>query len=324
MKFATLCVLFLSATALRIQGSHIDGKEVALITEGFLEGAFEGIFPVAECIQDAEEMVQDFENAYFEFKKGISVDHVEDALKQIGKAVEKMPAAIADCKSCTGIISRVETIAALFANPVHFLEKVGKNILWHFKDITGDVKQAREDWETGQWKEFGLFCGKIAAIALKMPAPPAPQMGVTDAAKFFEGFFVRAAGSCGDISTCISTSQDLTNLVESLANEFKGKFGFDNIKNIVTDIEQILEIIPVELATCPQVPAEALKIVAVWTKEFSDIVGTSEKVVKALWSHHKELFNDATDFTASIAAENFYQAGTDLADFIEIILGPAL
>jgi len=65
MKFAALCLLVISCSAMRIQGSHIDGKEIALITEGFLEGAFEGAFPVTECIQDAEEMIEDFENAYF-------------------------------------------------------------------------------------------------------------------------------------------------------------------------------------------------------------------------------------------------------------------
>ena len=129
MKFAALCVLFLSATALRIQGSHIDGKVVALITQGFLEGAFEGSFPVQECISDAEDMVKDFENAYFHFKKGITVDHAEDALKSIGAAVKKMKSAVSECKSCSGIISEIETVAALFVNPARFLEKVGKNIL---------------------------------------------------------------------------------------------------------------------------------------------------------------------------------------------------
>ena len=188
MKFAALCLLFLAASALRIQGSSIDGKEIALITEGFLEGAFEGSFPVKDCISDAEEMVKDFENAYFSFKKGMTVSNIEEALKQLGAAVKKMPSAISDCKSCVGIVSKVETIAALFVNPVRFLQKVGKNIIWHFKDITGDIHQAKEDWEAGKWREFGEFCGKITAVALSK-TNTAVANPVVDGARFFEGFF---------------------------------------------------------------------------------------------------------------------------------------
>jgi len=225
-----------------------------------------------------------------------------------------MPQALSDCKSCVGIISKIETITDIFVNPVHFLEKVGKNIIWHFKDITGDIHQAKEDWETGKYREFGEFCGKITAVALSKTGEPMKVMG----------FFTRASGSCGDITKCIETSEKLSSLVQSLAKEFQGKFGFDNIKNIVTDIKDILEIIPTEFSACTEVPAEALKIVATWTKQFTNVVGTTEKIVKALWSHHSELYHDATDFTASCASGNYFQAGQDLADFIEIILGPAI
>jgi hypothetical protein len=322
MKFIAIMALALVATqGMRIQESHVDGKEIALIVQGFLEGTFEGSFPVHECIADAEEMIQDFENAYFFFKKGITVTNVGDALKQIGAAVKKLPPALRECKSCVGIISKIETLSALFVNPARFLEKVGKNIIWHFKDITGDIHQARDDWEAGLYKEFGEFCGKIVAVALSSPNPLSkPTFGPTDAARFFEGFFETAAGPTGDITQCITNSERLSSLVQALASEFSD-FGLDAIMNIVTDLKDILELVPTEFATCTAVPKEALHIVAAWSSEFTHPVDVSKKIVKAMWSSHSELIKDTKDFVSNVGQGSYRPAGENLADFLILILG---
>jgi hypothetical protein len=326
MKFlvaVTLALLALEpANALHIRGNHINGEEIAEIVEGFLEGAFEGSFPVKECIADAEDAIVDFENAYFAFKKGMTVTNVGQALTELGKAIKKIPAAIKDCKSCVGIIGKVETIAALFVNPARFLEKVGTNILWHFKDITGDIHQAKEDWETGNYKEFGMFCGKIVAVALGKVNPTSQvRFGINDAALFFEGFFEKISGPTGDITQCIETSEKLSVAIQSLAKEFEGSFGFDTAKRIAGDVKDILEIIPTEFATCSAVPKEALHIVEHWLSEFGNPVTAAEHILKALWSHHSELLDDAHTFSSAIGAREYYTAGESLADFIVIVLG---
>lgn len=325
MKFlvaVTLALLALEpANAMHIRGSHVDGEEIVEIVEGFLEGAFEGSFPVKECFSDAEEAIKDFENAYFAFKKGMTITHIGEGLTEIGKAIKKLPAAIKDCKSCVGIVSKVETIAALFVNPVRFLEKVGTNILWHFKDITGDVHQAKDDWEAGLYKEFGMFCGKIVAVALGKPNPTTVQFGIKDAANFFEGFFEAAAGPTGDITQCIETSEHLSEYVDDLAKQFHGSFGFDTVKHIASDIKDILELVPVEFATCSAVPKEALHIVEHWLGEFRNVVEVSEQILKSLWNHHSELIEEAHTFASSIGSKEYYSAGSSLAEFIIIVLG---
>lgn len=78
--------------------------------------------------------------------------------------------AISDCKSCIGIIDKIKAIPEIFANPVLKLAKVGKNVFWHRKEITQDIKRAHEDWDAKNFKEFGEFIGKIAGISLKAQA----------------------------------------------------------------------------------------------------------------------------------------------------------
>ena len=85
-----------------------------------------------------------------------------------------MPNALRECEGCSGIIQEIESVTVLLASPIKFLEKVGMNILWHHKEITGDIKQAASDWETGNYIEFGQFCGKIVKIATKATMQQSP------------------------------------------------------------------------------------------------------------------------------------------------------
>ena len=154
MKFSALICLLLVSTmtfALRTEAKDNVVIEVAEVIEGLLLGVFEGSFPVKDCITDAEDIGSDLEKIYFFFKEGHTLDHFSEALKYAGDAVGKMPAVIKECKSCTGIIKEVETFASFFANPLIALEKIGKNIIWHHKEITGDIKQAISDWEAQNW-----------------------------------------------------------------------------------------------------------------------------------------------------------------------------
>lgn len=140
--------------------------EVEQIIEGILIGLFEKEIPVKECVADAETIVGDFEKVYYYLKKGFNLADIAESFQFIGDALKKLPKTISECESCAGIVGELEHIAELFASPVKFLEQVGIDIFWHRKEISADIKQARANWEAGNYELFGEFVGEMIAIAI--------------------------------------------------------------------------------------------------------------------------------------------------------------
>ncbi len=89
----------------------------------------------------------------------MSLTNIGQAFKYFGDVATKIPAVVSDCESCVGIIDDFKNIALIFANPVVFLEKVGFNIFWHYRDITNDISAAIVDYENDNFYEFGEFIG---------------------------------------------------------------------------------------------------------------------------------------------------------------------
>jgi hypothetical protein len=80
-------------------------------------------------------------------------------------------------------------MAAVFANPLIFLEKVGFNIFWHFRDITTDISKAKADWDTENFFEFGEFVGQIIAMATRSRLA-GKLTSAQDVGLIFEGVFL--------------------------------------------------------------------------------------------------------------------------------------
>jgi hypothetical protein len=224
MKFAAvLCLIICFSQVAALKITKNPAEDIALVVEGLLTGIFEGEFPVKDCFDDSEQIIEDFEKAYIALKKGMNVVDIGEALVFVGDGVKKIPAAIKECESCTGIIKEIEGLAELFSNPVAFLESIGMNIIWHYKDITGDLHKAKEDWEAKKYQEFGEFIGKIVAIAMKHKST-APTTHVIptplDAALFFKGFMETASGPVGDLTKCVDTSEALTYTINDLLEQF--------------------------------------------------------------------------------------------------------
>ena len=95
----------------------------------------------------------------------MTISNIGEAFKFFGDVAVKIPGTIAECESCAGIIQDFKNMATIFANPIFFLEKVGFNIFWHFRDITNDISKAKDDWNSENFFEFGEFVGKVIAMA---------------------------------------------------------------------------------------------------------------------------------------------------------------
>lgn len=121
----------------------------------------------------------------------MKLDNIADAIKAMGSAFKQLPTALKDCRNCFGIVNKLKNMVTLFANPLKSLTKVGKNIIWHHKDITRNIKGAISAWDERDFYQFGenigimigQLIGKIEEQANRL------QISTKDGALFFAGFF---------------------------------------------------------------------------------------------------------------------------------------
>ncbi len=224
MKFvAVLCLVLLCTPTLAFRSEPKEPVviEVGEVLEGLLMGLFEGTFPVKDCVKDAEGIGEDLEKVYFFLKEGVTIEHISESFKFIGDAVSKIPAVVKECESCVGIIGEIKGFATIFANPVIALEKIGKNIIWHHKEITGDVKQAISDWETKNWKEFGEFVGKIIMIAMPTSERTVALPNVDDLFTFMGHYWKAAFGLELNLVNCDEAGSKMIEVVTEIVSLYK-------------------------------------------------------------------------------------------------------
>jgi len=131
-------------------------------------GYFKQSFPIHECIKDTETIVDDIEKGVYYLWQGINIKDLEEALKSFGDAIFKIPHTLSECKECAHILDEFKKMAIVFSNPALFLVDVGKNVFWHFRDITKDIHEAWTAWDNKQYRDFGEFIGELIAIATKV------------------------------------------------------------------------------------------------------------------------------------------------------------
>lgn len=163
MKYAAIASLF-AAQTLAYENEFDAGKKYVKIVEGFLMGAIEaeGFTDIEQCIQDGEVIFRDAESAYEHFAKKDITDAI-DGVKDIGNAITEISAALKDCSSVKGDWAKMKKIGEEFKHPTSFAWHIAGDI-WHNRvDIGHEVTAAIGDWESQNWYDFGLQCGKAAS-----------------------------------------------------------------------------------------------------------------------------------------------------------------
>ena len=121
-------------------------------------------YPIEECLNEGDALWEDISKAAFYIKAGSLID-LGEAFKYVGDAFVKFPSALRDCKAAEPVIKEFEKVKDVFASPLKFLTESGLRILWHFRDISNDIKGARSNWDSKNYMEFGKFIGMIGKIA---------------------------------------------------------------------------------------------------------------------------------------------------------------
>lgn len=216
IAFLCLALVCVSSNVLTPRNVEITPGNAAQIVEGLLAGYFEGEFPVADCIKDGEIIIEDLEKAVFYLKQGMTLSNIGEAFRFLGDAAVKVPHTISECESCTGIINDFKNIAIIFSNPLIFLEKVGFNIFWHFRDITSDISRAKDDWDSENFFEFGEFVGKVIAMATRARLA-GKYTSAQDVSLIIEGVFLGLFNEKYPVQDCITNSDQIWNDIEKVA-----------------------------------------------------------------------------------------------------------
>mmetsp|Transcript_29451 Transcript_29451/g.29062 ORF Transcript_29451/g.29062 Transcript_29451/m.29062 type:complete len:330 (-) Transcript_29451:41-1030(-) len=142
----------------------IPTAEVEQLVEGILVGTFGGDAKAAvECLEDGEQIIVDIEKAINEFEQG-GVTHVVEGLKFIGEALEELPVELQECEAAEGLFDDFQHIIDEFKNPTELAVHFAKEILWHGKTITKDVKNAQTHFNAKEFEPAGEDIGAIVKI----------------------------------------------------------------------------------------------------------------------------------------------------------------
>ena len=140
--------------------------DVEQLVEGLLIGSFGDEAKAAvECLEDGEEIILDIEKAIKEFEQG-GLTHITQGLKFIGEALEELPKELGECEAAEGLFDEFEHIVEEFKNPSQLAVHFAKEILWHGKTITKDVKNAQTHFKAGEYEPAGEDIGAIVKILL--------------------------------------------------------------------------------------------------------------------------------------------------------------
>lgn len=315
MKYVILllvALVFSNAMTVRgnLQSGKVNVKEIEQILEGLVEGIFKESFPIQDCINDSEEIIKDFEEVVQYLEKGVHIDNIGKALEKIGDAVKKVPAVVKECEGCKGILREIEKVALLFSNPVKYLEKVGTNIFFHHKEISKEIKEARNNWKAKNYKQFGIFCGEIVATALKQLN--GEHLGLIE---FIQHYWEAAFNETLEITQC----EDGINNVYNVTLE-----AWKMIKN-----GQYPQAITYIMAYFPEIKREAIKCEATLPafmdginqfKKINSVDVAVEAITAAFLKHFVEIPKDVSEAFWAITRKEWDLLGDALGDITGYVL----
>ena len=120
---------------------------------------------------------------------------VISGVKDIGKIIKLIQAAMKDCSGIKADWDKLEKIAKTFSSPKSFIWHVGGDIIHNGVKITTEIKSAIADYQTEKWYDFGFKCGEAASDVFIGTPKEFLQLDEQESAKkemvaqFFQGFY---------------------------------------------------------------------------------------------------------------------------------------
>jgi hypothetical protein len=148
--------------------AHVDYTKVDFeeFMEGLVEGAFETADPLTEtCVKNGEDMLQTISEAVRDLREGTD-ESTQAGIQLIGEIIQEASSELVDCKIAVEDMEKLVEMASVFAHPLSFACRAGKNILINHVEITDEIHAAVEAWDAPDFFTFGFNVGEALAQVL--------------------------------------------------------------------------------------------------------------------------------------------------------------
>ena len=139
--------------------------------EDFVGGLIYGLIAkddlpeIQKCLKNSEALEAEITNAISDFSKGDLQDIIK-GVQEIGQIIKELPGDLDDCQNIQDDVTKIETWAKQFANPVTLVTKLTQNLLAHWGAVSKEITQTETDYNTEKYYECGEDVADIVVLSL--------------------------------------------------------------------------------------------------------------------------------------------------------------
>jgi len=272
---------------------------------------------IQTCATDAESLVPQVE----ELIADIEAKHLIKAAKLAKTIAGSFPTMLSACEGMGPEVKALAQWATVFEHPKTIAEDIAKSMVFHKKEITGDISTVKTDWNAKQYYQSGMAAADILFVSVG----PVPQSSNNVGMDLFAlpevaaGFVYGMVGDnhLSEMEACYSSTQPL---IANLETALKDIEAF-HIVSALKELESFVYHVAVDAAPCMKM-GDDVAAIEKWAQIFKSKTTLVATATKHYLMHKKAITADIATVKADWAASSFFATGKAAADLITILVGP--
>jgi hypothetical protein len=240
----------------------------------FVLGLVEGLgveYDYSDCIQDVETIVTDLVNGFHSAEQ----HNFQDFFSALGNAFDTINAALSVCKQ----IEELEKVIDEFKHPKDLVYHAGKALLFHGKEVLGEVDASVTAWKSGDYRAAGKAVGEIVGVLTNAPAPVLSEaeileMTTSQLVDLIEGILIGIGETdAHDFDSCLTDVESIWSDLESAYDSITA----DDVSDFFTYLGRALVQIKAAFSDCGSTVSELEAAVEIFTGGWLHILWEAAK-----------------------------------------------
>jgi len=293
---------------------------VVQIFQGFVNGLAQevDVHEVQSCIKDSDAIFNDFQTAVVDFSKN-NAGAAWNGIQALVAGLQLLPSAMQDCKQAAQEVQTIAKAISAFGSPVAFFYDVTKNIFVNHKEITSDINNAINAWNSQDWTNYGFYIGEAVGLSI-FGNPSIHAVTAQDLPDIFAGILKGIGAQTGypEIAQCIDLSSEVAqNITAGSAEIVTGNYQ-QVLQGIIT-IAQTLQVLPTAVQLCQGAEQDA---VLLWNaiQQYKTPKSFIWNAGKNLLVNGVDVYNELANASVNYKAGNWYYYGYDLGLMLATIV----
>mmetsp|Transcript_19634 Transcript_19634/g.26542 ORF Transcript_19634/g.26542 Transcript_19634/m.26542 type:complete len:468 (-) Transcript_19634:212-1615(-) len=301
------------------EASNLSVKAPVEFLAGMLEGLLEEnhLEEISLCVTDGEQLVDHVE----ELVKDVEAKHMIRAAKMAKTIKDELPTMLGACKSMGPEIKALESWATVFEHPKTISEDIAKSMLFHRKQIMGDISAIKADWSAAEYYKAGQATADILYTAVGPVQKPAYtyKMDLLAVPEVAAGFVYGMVGenNLTEMEACYASTSPLFTYLESALTSIESF----HIVAALKDLEEFVYHFQLDVAPCTKM-GDDIAAIEKWAAIFKSPSSLVSKATKHYLTHRKQIKQDIADIKADWAAKQYFGTGKVAADLLTTLVGP--